>query len=257
MKRIVLAMLVVFSTGLSCRDVSLSSDLTTETLGDAAKAFRYFIMLEPAPDGSPRYLYSDIGRHIHAYVVRSGRSELEWETTLGSAVTSLFVTDVDADGNSDLMVSTARGRIIVYDANTYDKLRENFLEPFESITCMASANIDRDPQEEVIFIAEDHLNIYDGSNVTLEWRSQERFEASELIVANVDDDPQLEIILNTGAVVDSRFYNLESSSLKEGGTFGRRLRLLDMNGDGHPEVIGETPDFALKVYDIYAQRAIW
>jgi hypothetical protein len=70
----------------------------------------------------------------------------------------------------------------------------------------------------------------------------------------VDDDEQLEIIINTGFIIDSRFYNVEFES---DTPFGDRISLLDINNDGFPEVIGETPDFTIRVYDIYAQRELW
>ncbi|MEJ2721132.1 MAG: hypothetical protein P8181_08310, partial [bacterium] len=169
----------------------------------------------------------------------------------------VFVADVNADGKFNILVSTARGRIIIYDAYNFERLHENFLEPFRSIDCMTAANIDDDPQLEVIFIAEDHVNIYDGSSAALEWRSQDFYEATEIGVADLDDDPQLEIVLNSGIIIDSRFFNVETYSRKSGETFGRRLKFLDMNGDGHPEIFGEEPGFALKIYDPYAQREVW
>jgi hypothetical protein len=258
MKKIALLILVIFVVGMSCHEVSVSQELSAQSLEKFSKAYRFFMMLKPASDGSLRYLYADYAAHIHAWVVKNGRSELAWETaSLGSPVTSLFVADVDADGKDDIMVSTARGRIIVYDAENFERTHENFLEPFRTIECLTAANIDDDPQLEIIFIAEKQLNIYDGANAALEWRSPDPYEATEIGVANLDDDPQLEIVLNSGSIIDSRFFNNEPFSRKGGETFGRRLKFLDMNGDGHPEIFGEEPGFALKIYDAYAQREVW
>lgn len=257
MRRIALLAAVVFSLGLGCHEPSHSEEMAPEALENLAQAYRYFFVLDPSPEGYPRYMYSCAAAHIHVFVVKKGRPQLDWETaTLGSAITGLFVTDVLGNGRKAIMVSTARGRIIVYDAQTYDRIHENFLEPFESISCMTSANVDNDPQEEVIFIAEKYLNIYDGRTAAMEWRSQQEFQASEILVGNVDDDPQLEIILNTGAIIDSRFYTIEPGSI-ENGMFGTRIKLFDTNGDGYPEVIGEMPGYALKVYDVYARREVW
>jgi hypothetical protein len=77
-----------------------------------------------------------------------------------------------------------------------------------------------------------------------------------MLVANVDDDEQLEIILNTGPIIDSRFYYVEPSKVGAGG-YGRNISLLDLNGDGIPEIVGESNGFQLRVYDIYAERVIW
>jgi len=258
MKKIVLLILVVFVVALSCHEISLSEELNAQSLEEFSKAYRYFMTLKPAADGSLRYIYADYAAHLHAWVVKNGRSELAWETaSLGSPVTSLFVADIDANGEDEIAVSTARGRIIIYDADDYQRLHENFLEPFRTIDCMIAANIDDDPQSEIIFIAEDQLNIYDGSSAALEWRSPDNYTASEIGVANLDDDDQLEIVLNTGTIFDSRFFSVEQYSRKGDQTFGRRLKFLDMNGDGYPEIFGEEPGFALKIYDAYAQREVW
>ncbi|UCH83774.1 MAG: hypothetical protein JSW50_15210 [Candidatus Latescibacterota bacterium] len=258
MKKIATLILVVFIVGLSCHEASTSSQLNAESLAELSGAYHFFMMLSPAADGSPRYLYADYAAHLHAWVVKKGRSELLWETaSLGSPVTSLVVGDFENNGNEEIMVSTARGRIIVYDAVSFERLHENFLEPFRTIDCLTAANVDEDPQMEIIFVAENRLNIYDAVSAALEWRSQDTFQATELGVADLDDDPQLEIVLNTGTIIDSRFFNLEPYSRKGGQTFGRRLKFMDMNGDGHPEIFGEEPGFALKIYDAYAQREVW
>jgi len=252
-----LLVLASLAFAVGCYQVSLSEELNAEGLGSLEQAYRYFFMLDKSDEGLPRYMYSDVAAHIHVYAVKGGRSDLDWETaSLGSAVTALFVTDLFYDGRKQIIVATARGRLIVYDAKTYDRLSENFTEPFGTISCMTSANVDGDPQQELIFVADNYLNIYDSKTRGREWRSQVMYQATEIVMGNVDDDPQPEIILNTGAIIDSRFYTLEQSSVMN-GVFGSRLRLLDMNGDGHPEILGEMPGFALKVYDVYAQREIW
>lgn len=257
MRTIIAAGAVLLLLGLGSHTASLAQDISMDHLNEMAKTYRYFFVLDPTAEGHPRYMYSDIAAHIHVFAIKKGRPQLDWETaTLGSAATALFVADLNADGRKEIVVATARGRIVVYDAQTYDRLHENFLEPFESISCMTSANLDNDPQTEIVFIAENRLNVYDGKSAAMEWRSQQQFQASEILLGNVDDDPQLEIILNTGAIVDSRFYSLEPGSI-ESGIFGTRIKLFDMNGDGYPEIIGEMPGYALKVYDVYARREIW
>jgi hypothetical protein len=215
------------------------------------------VILQETENAPLRYLYADTGPHIHVYSIKDGRSVLQWDSpNLGSPVTALFVKDILGNGRQTMVIATRKGRILAYDAETYDFLFENFDDPFKSISCMTSANIDNDPQEEEIFIAEGYLYIYDSLTRSRMWRSETTYEATEILVANVDDDAQLEIILNSGQIIDSRFYSLERVYL-DSGTFGIRIRLLDVNGDGHPEIIGETSNYALRVYDIYAQRSIW
>jgi hypothetical protein len=257
MKRIVLLVVLAFFSNVGCSGVAVSADLNVESLERFDTAYKYFIVLDGTDEYPVRFLYSDVAAHLHVYGIKDGRAEMIWETaTMGSAVTSLHVTELVEGGEKMLVVSTARGRIIVFDTTTFERLGENFLEPFNSIQSMAVENIDDDPYKELIFIGDGYLNIYDSETTALEWRSQDKYAAQEILVANVDDDPQPEIILDTGTLIDARFYTVEPSNVAS-GTFGSRLRLIDMNGDGYPEIVGELPGFALRVYDVYAQREIW
>ncbi|MDH3217538.1 MAG: hypothetical protein OEN01_14850 [Candidatus Krumholzibacteria bacterium] len=262
MKKIFVFVLLIV-VGLGCRQGLQSESLNPEALRDLDKWFEYFVVLEPTENDPMRYIYADTGPHIHVYDVKDGRADLAWESTnLGSPITALLVRDVNRDGKPSIMVTTRNGRIIAFDLDTYEREWENFEEPFESIECLTAANIDRDPQDEVMFIATrlggggSLLYIYDAVTRALEWRSQENFVATEILVGNVDDDPQPEIILNSGFVIDSRFYIIDLVKT-EGGGFGNRIVLQDLNNDGYPEVIGQLPNRSLKVYDIYAEREIW
>ncbi len=232
-----------------------SQDLSAELLHDLAKTYPFFIVLEGTQERPVRYLLADKSGHLHVYSVQRGRSVLEWQTaSLGSRVSAIFVKDVNKDGKKEIVVGTKGGRIVAYDATNYEMLGENLLEPFGSVACITSANLDQDEQEEIIFIADGFLHVYDGLTLHRTWKSHETYTATELIVANVDDDEQLEIILNSGAVIDSRFYREDFNYTKG---FGIRIRLIDLNGDGYPEIIGETGDFSLILFDIYAGREIW
>jgi len=202
-----------------------------------------------------RFLYTDNSNHIHVYRIEDDRFELDWEqTNLGTRVTSMFVTELFGDGRPMFVVSTLGGRILVYDMDGYDLVWENLQDPFPTISYMVSANVDGDPQHELIFIAEEKLNIYDSLIHTFEWVSQTPVVAQQIKLANVDDDPQLEIILNTGMIFDSKFYNVEFEANRP---FGSRIFLFDLNGDGIPEIFGETPEFVIRVFDRYAEREIW
>ena len=106
----------------------------------------------------------------------------------------------------------------------------------------------------MLILADRILYIYDGFNRNIQWISDTKFEAQMFLIGNVDDDPQYEIILNTGRVLDTRFYNIE---FEAGTRFGDRITLFDLNMDGYPDVFGENADFSIRVYDIWAQRELW
>jgi hypothetical protein len=206
-------------------------------------------------DSKYRFIYSDVLNHIHVYRIEGDYLELDWQlTNLGSRVTSMFVSELLGDGRPMLVISTFGGRILIYDMDGYDLVWENLQDPFKTVDYLVAANVDTDPQEELIFVADEQLVIYDSLNHTFEWVSQNRVKAQMIKLANMDNDPQLEIVLNTGIIYDSKFYNVE---FEWDRPFGARIQLFDMNGDGIPEIWGENSDFTLRVFDRYAERDIW
>ena len=60
-----------------------------------------------------------------------------------------------------------------------------------------------------------------------------------------------EIILNDGYIYDARYRDLEWQSSQ---SFGQRMGLLDVDGDGILEVIGEFGDRFLRIFDIDLRR---
>lgn len=217
--------------------------------------FPFAIRVGSVEKGNLRFVYPDQSNHVHVYKLDRDRLVQDWEATgIGSRITTLFVSDLYGDGSLKLVIATAAGRILVYDMDSYDLDWENLQDPFDRVDFMVGENLDDDVQQELVFIADGVLYIYDGLNKTKQWNSQTKFDAGEIAIANVDDDKQPEIILNTGVIIDSRFYNVDFQTDTK---FGDRITLMDLNGDGFPEIFGEMLDFNLKVFDVYAEREIW
>ncbi|NIM19827.1 MAG: hypothetical protein GTO51_06240 [Candidatus Latescibacteria bacterium] len=245
----------LFCNIVAFASLARSIDISGESMKQLTSRFPFAIVLEGTKEESARFLYANINQNVHLYRLEKGKLKLEWETTnLGSRVTAFFVKDLYHDGSEELIIGTAGGRILIYELEEYELLWENLQDRFEKVECMTSENIDLDTQDELIFIADSFLYIYDSLNKSLEWQSQGNFRAAEIIVANVDDDEQPEIILNTGFIFDSKFYNIE---LQTENSFGDRMSLLDINGDGYPEIIGELTNFSLRIFDVYAERELW
>ncbi|HET6348844.1 MAG TPA: hypothetical protein VFH88_07130 [Candidatus Krumholzibacteria bacterium] len=220
-------------------------------------AQRFYMMQTTGTPGQPDYrlLYCDQAGHLHVEKIEDGALVPDWEsTTLGSRATSLFVTDLYGDGKQKIVLSTIAGRVLIYDMATYQLEWENLQLRYNRIDFMAPANLDNDPQEEVVILADDHLYIFDGYNRNIQWSSTVAMPATYLAIGNVDDDPQLEIVLNSGKIIDSRFYNIQFQTDKP---FGDRIELLDITGDGYNDVVGEFTDRSLKVFDVWRTREVW
>lgn len=253
MRYFIAALVVVIAFGLA--GASHGEDLDLGALKELSCKFPFAILVGSEQDGDLKFLYADRQAHIHVYRVEDGKLVVDWDnTTVGTRVVSMFVTDLHGDETLKLVVGTAGGRILIYDLDGYDLIWENLQDPFDQIGFMVSENLDDDPQEELVFIADQILYIYDSLKKTIQWQSQDEFNATQIIIGDVDDDDQYEIILNTGFIIDTRFYNVEFQSED---AFGQRISLFDINGDEIPEIIGESPDFNLRIFDVYSEREIW
>ena len=112
--------------------------------------------------------------------------------------------------------------------------------------------VDDDVQDELLFCADGRLIVYDGRDQFEEWRSdQDNLRATDILVGDVDGDGDEEIVLNDGFVFDARYRDLEWQSSQP---FGARMAMLDVDGDGILEVVGEFGDRFLRIFDIDLRR---
>ncbi|MFA4948996.1 MAG: hypothetical protein WC674_10910 [Candidatus Krumholzibacteriia bacterium] len=200
-------------------------------------------------------IYADTYGKLHLLKSTPKGLKLEWElTNLGVKIRKFFVRDLDGNGVPEIVIATVNGRILVYSTETYQNIWENLEDNFSSIQAIEIEDIDADPQLELVYIADGRLSIVDGVSKSKQWVSQQSFDAVEIVIGNVDKDSQPEIILNSGVIIDSRFFNVEVEWDKP---FGDRIMLFDMNNDGIPEIVGEFADYSLRIYDVYARREVW
>jgi len=241
---------------LGCGSVSAVADSADPAaLHDAANKFYLTIETGTPGQNDYRFIYADKAGHVHVYSLDGGRLKQDWEaTTLGTRATALFATDLYGDGKQKLVVSTQGGRVLIYDLATYELDWENLQTRYVRIDHMLHANLDGDRQQEVVLLADDRIFIFDGYNRNVQWNSTTPFPAKFMVIGNVDDDPQAEIVLNTGQIVDSRFFNIQFQTDQP---FGDRLALLDVTGDGYADVVGEFQDRTVRVFDVWRGREVW
>lgn len=205
------------------------------------------------PEDPARLVLGESRGFLHVYEERDEAFEEVWSSEhLEGPVGGLHLSDLDADGLSELLVYTEAGRIHVLDAADYRTLWSNPPNEYGSITAMILHNVDDDEQLEMVFCGDGMLIIYDGLDRFEEWRSdQSNIEAVEIVVADVDGDDAEEIVLNDGFVFDARFRDLEWQSPE---SFGERLGTVDLDNDGIVELIGEFPGNQLRIFDVDLRR---
>jgi len=231
-----------------------------------------------------RIIYGDRVGQIHAVRFKGGRFQEEWVSeTLKSSVAEIFVADIDADGKQEIVSYSEFGDIVFYSADDYKMIWRSTDDEYATISAMVVANVDDDPQLELVFCGErvadvagyqpgvsgsqeeverqrqneiSRLFIFDCLNLYLEWDSEPGLTARSIVVGDLDDDGILEIVLNTGFVVDATYRHVEWR-FPDG--FGQKLGYADVDGDGIPELIGEylsptRPRRFLRFFDV-DQRA--
>lgn len=255
MKRVI-SLALLLASSLACHAAQAREE-AINPVDIARVAGRFYMAQTTGTPGKPdyRFIHTDQAGHLHVEKVDDGALVSDWETTsLGTRPTSMFVTDLYGDGKQKIVVSTIGGRVLIYDLATYQLEWENLQLRYTRIDFMAPANLDNDAQQEVVILADDRLFIFDGYNKNIQWSSTIALVANFLVIGNVDDDPQLEIVLNTGKIVDGRFYNIQFQTDK---VFGDRIELLDITGDGYNDVVGEFSDRSLRVFDVWRTREVW
>jgi hypothetical protein len=233
-----------------------------------------------AGEGDRRLLFGDRQGQIHVLRFQEGRFSEEWVSRpLKSAIAEIFIEDVDGDGKLDIVAYSQFGDIAIYRSDDYRITWQSTEDMYASISAMAVVNVDEDPQMELVYCAEQRPNadayrpsshgsldemerqreseisqlfIFDCKNLFLEWVSEPGLAAQSLLVADMDDDGVVEIVLNTGFVVDSMYRNIE---WRYPDGFGQKLGAVDVDGDGIPELVGEyssttRPHTYLKFFDV-------
>ena len=207
-----------------------------------------------------RIIYGDRHGVLHALRFEDGRFQEEWKGQFHtSAVSEIFVADINVDGKLEIVVYSRKGHIAFYGADDYRLIWESREDEYYTISAMVVVNVDDDPQLELLFLGEvvdDNTNdliprlfIYDCLNFFEERRNEENLVAQSLVVADLDRDGTLEIALNTGPVLDMHSLHVEWHF-----SGCDRIGYADVNNDGTPDLIGEvgslTSDRFLRVFDI-------
>ena len=191
-----------------------------------------------------------------------------WKSpSLNSEIRGIFVEDLDNDGEADILAYTATGDFFIYGYRSRTLKYRTPEGTYDTILCMAVADLDGSPEMEIFFNAVragtsdsnasqpmGNLIQFDSVSLFEEWTSQERYAATDIIIGNVDNDEDPEIILNTGQVLDIRFKGLEWQS---DVAFGSRLYLIDLDSDGLLELVTEYNQSYIRVIDVDERREKW
>lgn len=147
-------------------------------------------------------------------------------------VQALRVVDTDGDGDAEVLVASP-DTIFLYDGASKSLIR-SFPIVSTGPRGVRVADVDGDGQLEVVFCDTTATAVYDLTTGQLEWRSTD-FPGVDLDVGNVDRDPDIEIVISSGVVLNGRDHSVEWNLA---GGFGSLVRVGDIDGDGMAEIVG-------------------
>jgi hypothetical protein len=204
--------------------------------------------------GTRLIFYGGEGGRVHRLEEEDGMFTDVHEVGVPAAVRALSAADLDGNGDLELVVFTSDGQLAIHDGASLQALWRNQDETFTSIEALRVANVDQDPPLEILLLADSKLVIYDGSTHFKEWESSEAISATDLLVADVDGDEENEIVLSSGSVLSTVFFQMEWEA---GESFGQELFLIDLDNDGIPEILGRQAYGGLRVFSVRRHEELW
>jgi len=200
------------------------------------------------------FVVGDRFNRVHIYHMTQGESTRVWKSRqLNGFVLETLVVDLSGDGLDDSLVArTNSGFIYVWRLADYQLIYESLAGEYRIITCFTAANMDDDPQTELVLNADTKLYTVDGLTFNRDWTSLQNYEANQIRCGDVDGDDRVEIVLNTGQVIDGRTGELEWAD----EVFDIFIELLDFDGDGIPEILTWGPGRPLRAFDVDYRKEI-
>ncbi len=255
-KRLLILLPVLFLTALIVPVSMAQQELAYEqykAIALAADRLNCAATYEPQADQLGMYVVlGDRYSTLHVYYLTGDDGQRVWSSrSLNGTVEEVITVDLDGDEFEDAFVArTSAGMIYIWSMNDYRMIYESLPNDFQRIACFTAANMDEDPAVELVINADLHIYYLDGTSLTRDWTSMQEYEATQILCGDVDGDDRMEIVLNTGQVIDGASGDVEW----EEDVFGSKIELLDFDGDGILEVLTESPGTPMRVFEIDTGR---
>lgn len=244
-----LAALLCASGGARAQEVAV--DWVYGTPGQGVGRIRASKDLRPAEIYFPAAYSPDYFWQAWAFDASSleARTSFLFVPTTGFA-RRVEVGDVTGDDDSEIVASFSDGTVRIHDERSRELL-ESFQAPFNPYTdALELGDLDADGKDEILIAMASRLRAYRGDG-TLLWEIAVG-GGNDLAMGQMDDDPQPEIALVDGRVIDSLSL---ASEWQFSACCVRGVEAGDLDGDGRDELV--TMDGAnLRVLDVGAQSQL-
>jgi|GEM_PF-1601299 len=190
-----------------------------------------------------------------------------WEIATSLDIGAIMVVDTDGDGIPEIVYGDGQwGKVHAVDARTHTE-RWAVNNSGYGVSGIAVGDVDQDGKKELLWGAgNDFLYIADPLTNTIKWQNLDISGLNALAVGDVDDDGTDEVVMVSASSYSSisggiiKVFNAVTHSLKYQQDLGmndwmgthRAVRIGDVDGDGHTELIVSTSDLydgSVNVYD--------
>jgi hypothetical protein len=230
---------------------------TIQMIGSVGNAVSGFATTE---DSSALYLLG--GEQVEWYWYELDRRGSHYEPVwispvLVSRPVELLIGDVLPSPGRELVFPPSRRTLPIYSEQTKELLTQ-----FEigsgavAFRDFALGDVDGDGWEEILAVDFGDLYVFKPDG-TVSW-SMADVGYSAVVSGQMDDDPALEIALDTGLVIDAISRQVEHDL----GPIGNQLRSVDIDGDGRQELLAArstsvTEPTVLTVWDVETETVRW
>jgi len=243
-----MSFLLAAATGASAQDELTYNQY--RALAWAADRLDHVAMFEPIHgETGMNLVIADRFGQVQAVKLSSRGAERIWKSIQLSGIPDEVITaDLDGDGLEDtILCRTNAGKVYAWDMDGFTLLWESLPSEYSTITCFTTANMDEDGSNEIVLLGDRRLVYIDGVSFNKDWTSINEYDATMVRCGDVDGDGRIEVVLNSGQVLDSVSGAIEW----EEQAFYHSIELLDIDGDGLPEVLTESGmGGPIKVFDM-------
>ncbi|HEU4601454.1 MAG TPA: Ig-like domain-containing protein [Steroidobacteraceae bacterium] len=168
----------------------------------------------------------------------------------GASITALRV--VEHSGSKRVWVARGDGSIEVINLLTRTLIQT--ITTNSAVFDFAFADADNDGDTDVVAVSSDRITLYDPDSLAT--ARTILYGGLRIAVGNVDDDPQLEIAIDSGKVleVDGATTTVQWDS---GASFGARVALGDIDGDGRDELVAAQGWYDIRAWDVELKSVKW
>lgn len=216
----------------------------------AADRLDHVAMFEPLHGGTGMFLViAERFGTVQVVKLSARGAERVWKSIQLSGIPDEVITgDLDGDGLEDSIICrTNAGKVYVWSMDGYGLLWESLPSEYQTVSCFTISGMDDDRPNEIVLVADRRVVYVDGVTFNKDWTSINEYDATMVRCGDVDGDGRNEIVLNSGKVLDSVSGDVEW----EEQAFFRNIELLDIDGDGMPEVLTENGfGGPVKVFDM-------